>query len=193
MRQLRLRDLGGIVVIDFIDMVLESNRDLVVRRLVECLGRDRTKHQVAELTSLGLLQMTRKRISQGLFEAYTEQCPECGGRGVKVVKEFPTGGKQQQQQPQQQKNGGGNGGGTPSPAQVAKRNAKQEAADAAAAEAADTAAQEPEHAPEPEVAVATAASADGTTAADGVPANGTAPDYEDLTPPEWRFAAAPAD
>ncbi|MDO4898914.1 MAG: Rne/Rng family ribonuclease, partial [Rothia sp. (in: high G+C Gram-positive bacteria)] len=59
-RQLRLRDIGGIIVVDFIDMVLESNRELVLRRLVECLGRDRTKHQVAEVTSLGLVQMTRK-------------------------------------------------------------------------------------------------------------------------------------
>ncbi len=67
-RQLRLRDLGGIIVIDFIDMVLESNRDLVLRRLLECLGRDRTKHQVAEVTSLGLVQMTRKRVGQGLLE-----------------------------------------------------------------------------------------------------------------------------
>ena len=64
-RQLRLRDLGGIIVIDFIDMVLESNRDLVLRRLTECLGRDRTKHQVAEVTSLGLVQMTRKRVGAG--------------------------------------------------------------------------------------------------------------------------------
>ena len=61
-RQLRLRDVGGIVVIDFIDMVLESNRELVLRRLLECLARDRTKHQVAEVTSLGLVQMTRKRV-----------------------------------------------------------------------------------------------------------------------------------
>ena len=64
-RQLRLRDVGGIIVIDFIDMVLESNRELVLRRLTECLGRDRTKHQVAEVTSLGLVQMTRKRIGEG--------------------------------------------------------------------------------------------------------------------------------
>ena len=62
--QLRLRDMGGIIVIDFIDMTLESNRELVLRRLVECLGRDRTKHQVAEVTSLGLVQMTRKRVGQ---------------------------------------------------------------------------------------------------------------------------------
>ncbi|MCW2545252.1 MAG: ribonuclease, partial [Frankiales bacterium] len=83
-RQLRLRDLGGIIVVDFIDMVLESNRDLVVRRLVECLGRDRTKHQVAEVTSLGLVQMTRKRVGQGLLESFSETCEACNGRGVKV-------------------------------------------------------------------------------------------------------------
>ncbi|NDL58944.1 ribonuclease E/G [Phytoactinopolyspora mesophila] len=83
-RQLRLRDIGGIIVVDFIDMVLESNRDLVLRRLVECLGRDRTKHQVAEVTSLGLVQMTRKRIGTGLLEAFSEPCQQCKGRGVVV-------------------------------------------------------------------------------------------------------------
>src|ERR687893_235037 len=83
-RQLRLRDIGGIIVIDFVDMVLESNRDLVLRRLTECLGRDRTRHQVAEVTSLGLVQMTRKRIGQGLLEAFSESCPTCGGRGLLV-------------------------------------------------------------------------------------------------------------
>ncbi len=83
-RQLRLRDIGGIVVIDFIDMVLESNRDLVLRRLTECLGRDRTKHQVAEVTSLGLVQMTRKRVGEGLLEAFSEPCSVCNGRGVIV-------------------------------------------------------------------------------------------------------------
>ncbi|MDQ7902911.1 Rne/Rng family ribonuclease [Phytohabitans sp. ZYX-F-186] len=81
-RQLRLRDLGGIVVIDFIDMVLESNRELVLRRLTECLGRDRTKHQVTEITSLGLVQMTRKRIGAGLLEAFSETCEVCKGRGL---------------------------------------------------------------------------------------------------------------
>jgi ribonuclease E len=81
-RQLRLRDLGGIVVIDFIDMVLESNRELVLRRLTECLGRDRTKHQVTEITSLGLVQMTRKRIGAGLLEAFSETCEHCKGRGL---------------------------------------------------------------------------------------------------------------
>jgi ribonuclease E len=83
-RQLRLRDIGGIVVIDFIDMVLESNRELVLRRLTECLGRDRTKHQVAEVTSLGLVQMTRKRVGEGLLEAFSEPCSVCNGRGVLV-------------------------------------------------------------------------------------------------------------
>ncbi len=83
-RQLRLRDIGGIIVIDFIDMVLESNRDLVLRRLVECLGRDRTRHQVAEVTSLGLVQMTRKKIGTGLLEAFSHACPQCQGRGVQV-------------------------------------------------------------------------------------------------------------
>ena len=83
-RQLRLRDIGGIVVVDFIDMVLESNRDLVLRRLVECLSRDRTKHQVAEVTSLGLVQMTRKKIGLGLLETFSEPCEVCAGRGVIV-------------------------------------------------------------------------------------------------------------
>jgi ribonuclease E len=86
-RQLRLRDIGGIIVIDFIDMVLESNRDLVLRRLVECLARDRTRHQVAEVTSLGLVQMTRKRIGTGLLEAFGEPCEHCHGRGVIVHSE----------------------------------------------------------------------------------------------------------
>ncbi|HEX3707666.1 MAG TPA: Rne/Rng family ribonuclease [Mycobacteriales bacterium] len=81
-RQLRLRDVGGIVVIDFIDMVLESNRELVLRRLLECLARDRTKHQVAEVTSLGLVQMTRKRVGAGLLEAFSQPCECCNGRGV---------------------------------------------------------------------------------------------------------------
>nr|WP_243728988.1 Rne/Rng family ribonuclease [Nesterenkonia sphaerica] len=81
-RQLRLRDIGGIIVVDFIDMVLESNRDLVLRRLVECLGRDRTKHQVAEVTSLGLVQMTRKRMGTGLLEVFSSECEHCAGRGI---------------------------------------------------------------------------------------------------------------
>lgn len=86
-RQLRLRDIGGIIVIDFIDMVLENNRDLVLRRLLECLARDRTKHQVAEVTSLGLVQMTRKRVGQGLLEAFSTVCECCNGRGLHVSTE----------------------------------------------------------------------------------------------------------
>ncbi|HEY5360003.1 MAG TPA: Rne/Rng family ribonuclease [Streptosporangiaceae bacterium] len=86
-RQLRLRDVGGIIVIDFIDMVLESNRELVLRRLLECLARDRTKHQVAEVTSLGLVQMTRKRVGSGLLEAFSTTCECCNGRGVIVSME----------------------------------------------------------------------------------------------------------
>ncbi len=86
-RQLRLRDVGGIIVIDFIDMVLESNRELVLRRLLECLARDRTKHQVAEVTSLGLVQMTRKRVGSGLLEAFSNVCEHCNGRGVIISME----------------------------------------------------------------------------------------------------------
>ncbi|MGY1815827.1 Rne/Rng family ribonuclease [Blastococcus sp. SYSU D00820] len=102
-RQLRLRDIGGIIVIDFIDMVLESNRDLVLRRLTECLGRDRTKHQVAEVTSLGLVQMTRKRVGQGLLEVFSEPCEHCRGRGV-LVHLDPVDDKR--------RGGNGNGGGS---------------------------------------------------------------------------------
>jgi len=99
-RQLRLRDIGGIIVIDFIDMVLESNRELVLRRLTECLGRDRTRHQVAEVTSLGLVQMTRKKIGTGLLEAFSTPCEHCKGRGVLVTTE-----------PHRTSGGGGNGNG----------------------------------------------------------------------------------
>ncbi len=97
-RQLRLRDIGGIVVIDFIDMVLESNRDLVLRRLTEALARDRTRHQVSEVTSLGLVQLTRKRLGTGLVEAFSTACPHCGGRGILLhadpVESAPTGRKE---------------------------------------------------------------------------------------------------
>ena len=94
-RQLRLRDVGGIIVVDFIDMVLESNRELVLRRLLECLGRDRTKHQVAEVTSLGLVQMTRKRVGQGLLDTFSTVCETCNGRGriVQLDPVEPSDGK----------------------------------------------------------------------------------------------------
>jgi ribonuclease E len=97
-RQLRLRDIGGMIVVDFIDMVLEGNRDLVLRRLTECLGRDRTKHQVAEVTSLGLVQMTRKRVGQGLLESFSEPCEHCKGRGLLVRHEPVDRSRPQQQQ-----------------------------------------------------------------------------------------------
>ncbi|GIF72204.1 Rne/Rng family ribonuclease [Asanoa siamensis] len=109
-RQLRLRDLGGIVVIDFIDMVLESNRELVLRRLTECLGRDRTKHQVTEITSLGLVQMTRKRIGAGLLEAFSENCEVCKGRGLIIHTEpVPVKGGGQSQSHSHGANGSGSG------------------------------------------------------------------------------------
>ncbi len=109
-RQLRLRDIGGIIVVDFIDMVLESNRDLVLRRLVECLGRDRTRHQVAEVTSLGLVQMTRKRIGTGLLESFSHDCDHCHGRGV-VIQDAPVEPKRDEPRRGQRGGGGRNGGG----------------------------------------------------------------------------------
>ena len=137
-RQLRLRDIGGIIVVDFIDMVLEGNRDLVLRRLVECLGRDRTRHQVAEVTSLGLVQMTRKRIGTGLLEAFSETCDHCQGRGVVIHHEPVEPRKKQDDEPRRgrrgrtrgsdgddsQSSGGGRGNGTtvrssPSPKDIA--------------------------------------------------------------------------
>ena len=111
-RQLRLRDIGGIIVIDFIDMVLESNRDLVLRRLVECLGRDRTRHQVAEVTSLGLVQMTRKRIGTGLLESFSTDCDHCNGRGVVVQTEpvEPKSGDDSNGRRNNRRGSGGSGG-----------------------------------------------------------------------------------
>ncbi|MFC7495923.1 MULTISPECIES: Rne/Rng family ribonuclease [unclassified Nocardioides] len=147
-RQLRLRDIGGIIVVDFIDMVLESNRDLVLRRLVECLGRDRTRHQVAEVTSLGLVQMTRKRIGTGLVEAFSENCQHCQGRGV-VIHDAPVEPKGSEEEPrrgrrgrgrgrgQDQESGNGGNGGAPKPpspkdvAAMARPEAEPEAEPAA--------------------------------------------------------------
>jgi ribonuclease E len=141
-RQLRLRDVGGIVVIDFIDMVLESNRELVLRRLLECLARDRTKHQVAEVTSLGLVQMTRKRVGAGLLEAFSSPCECCNGRGVILNFDPDADGVPA---PQPHTHGRGNGGqgngghgngrgsrsGPPSPATVAARARQADSASAA--------------------------------------------------------------
>jgi ribonuclease E len=107
-RQLRLRDIGGIIVVDFIDMVLESNRDLVLRRLVECLGRDRTRHQVAEVTSLGLVQMTRKRIGTGLLESFSHDCPHCHGRGI-IVEDAPVEPRKAEEEPRRSRRSRGRG------------------------------------------------------------------------------------
>ncbi|MDO9591105.1 MAG: Rne/Rng family ribonuclease, partial [Microcella sp.] len=113
-RQLRLRDIGGIIVVDFIDMVLESNRDLVLRRLMECLSRDRTKHQVAEVTSLGLVQMTRKRLGLGLLETFSEACETCAGRGLIVhhepVVKHRSSNDSNQNGGSNRRRGGGSGG-----------------------------------------------------------------------------------
>ena len=124
-RQLRLRDIGGIIVVDFIDMVLESNRDLVLRRLVECLSRDRTKHQVAEVTSLGLVQMTRKKLGLGLLESFSEPCEVCAGRGIivhhePIVKHRPP---QQVERGRNRGRGSGGGGGSQQPAPAAEPKA----------------------------------------------------------------------
>jgi ribonuclease E len=111
-RQLRLRDIGGIIVVDFIDMVLETNRDLVLRRLIECLSRDRTKHQVAEVTSLGLVQMTRKKLGLGLLETFSEPCEVCAGRGVIVHHDPVVKHRPPQQAPTERRRGrGGQQGG----------------------------------------------------------------------------------
>ncbi|ADJ48433.1 translation initiation factor IF-2 N-terminal domain-containing protein [Amycolatopsis mediterranei] len=140
-RQLRLRDIGGIIVIDFIDMVLESNRELVLRRLTECLGRDRTRHQVAEVTSLGLVQMTRKKIGTGLLEAFSTPCEHCKGRGVLVSTEVQRTAGNATQSPGGNGNGGGNNGGNSGGGEKSSRRSRgrgksEEAAKEAAAEAA---------------------------------------------------------
>jgi ribonuclease E len=109
-RQLRLRDIGGIIVVDFIDMVLETNRDLVLRRLVECLSRDRTKHQVAEVTSLGLVQMTRKKLGLGLIESFSEPCEQCAGRGIVIHHDPVTKHRQTPQQMPESNTRGRRGG-----------------------------------------------------------------------------------
>ncbi|MDX8033084.1 translation initiation factor IF-2 N-terminal domain-containing protein [Lentzea sp. BCCO 10_0856] len=138
-RQLRLRDIGGIIVIDFIDMVLESNRDLVLRRLTECLGRDRTRHQVAEVTSLGLVQMTRKRVGTGLLEAFSQTCEHCRGRGV-VVSTEPM-----------HSHGGGNGGGQQQPQGGGRKSRRNKGGGEQAAEVVEAVVEAPEAPVEPEV------------------------------------------
>ena len=130
-RQLRLRDIGGIIVVDFIDMVLESNRDLVLRRLVECLGRDRTRHQVAEVTSLGLVQMTRKRIGTGLLESFSHDCTVCHGRGV-VIEEAPVEPKQPEEEGRRGRRSRSRGKTQDAPTEAAPRSSAPSPKDVAA-------------------------------------------------------------
>jgi len=165
-RQLRLRDIGGIIVIDFIDMVLESNRELVLRRLTECLGRDRTRHQVAEVTSLGLVQMTRKKIGTGLLEAFSTPCEHCKGRGVLVSTEVQrtSGGSSQSQ------SGNGNGGGSSGGGEKSSRRSRGRGkGEEAAKEQAEAAKAEVHAVPPPErresIASAVAAVANASKAA----------------------------
>ena len=171
-RQLRLRDVGGIVVIDFIDMVLESNRELVLRRLLECLARDRTKHQVAEVTSLGLVQMTRKRVGAGLLEAFSTPCECCNGRGVILT--FDPESDSQASHHTHGRGGaghsgaghGGNGGRVPAPAAIASP-----ASVAARARPADIL-------PPAATSEADATAQADATAPDGPAANGRQPDAQ---------------
>ncbi|MEV7037991.1 translation initiation factor IF-2 N-terminal domain-containing protein [Amycolatopsis sp. NPDC051061] len=165
-RQLRLRDIGGIIVIDFIDMVLESNRELVLRRLTECLGRDRTRHQVAEVTSLGLVQMTRKKIGTGLLEAFSTPCEHCKGRGVLVSTEVQRTGSGTPSQGGNGNGGGGNNGGGEKSSRRSRGRGKGEEA---AKEQAEAAKAEVHAVPPPEqrasVASAVAAMANASKAA----------------------------
>ncbi len=166
-RQLRLRDIGGIIVIDFIDMVLESNRELVLRRLTECLGRDRTRHQVAEVTSLGLVQMTRKKIGTGLLEAFSTPCEHCKGRGVLVSTEVQrtAGNSSSSSSSSSQGGGNGNGGGE----KTSRRSRGRGKGEEAAKEQAEAAKAEVHAVPPPErrgsIASAVAAVANASKAA----------------------------
>jgi ribonuclease E len=170
-RQLRLRDIGGIIVVDFIDMVLESNRDLVLRRLVECLGRDRTRHQVAEVTSLGLVQMTRKRIGTGLLEAFSETCEHCQGRGLVMHHEPVDLKKKAEDESRRGRRGGrgrgrdeaaaANGGGVPSPKDIAAMAKAEERAEEKAEEAPAEKRGETRAEPETEQAATEVAATDG--------------------------------
>ena len=83
-RQIRLRDLGGIIVVDFIDMLLEENKGKVEETMKEAMALDKTRSQVFEIGPLGLMQVTRKRVSSGLVESFSETCPTCEGRGILV-------------------------------------------------------------------------------------------------------------
>lgn len=87
-RQLRLRDMGGIIVIDFVDMLVPANRDEVLKRFKRELARDKTKSRVMQISKLGLVEMTRKNVSQGLQESFTVSCETCEGRGSVMVRDI---------------------------------------------------------------------------------------------------------
>ena len=187
-RQLRLRDIGGIIVIDFIDMVLEANRDLVLRRLVECLGRDRTKHQVAEVTSLGLVQMTRKRMGTGLVEVFSETCEHCAGRGILIqdtpVERGRSGGEQRgEAEGRRRRRRRGDGEGEHAPAAAATTTG---------AEPTDSEdeRQRRERAEAARVALHSIAKASGKVAEDETPAQESAPAEQESAPAEDSAAEA---
>ncbi len=181
-RQLRLRDIGGIIVVDFIDMVLESNRDLVLRRMVECLGRDRTRHQVAEVTSLGLVQMTRKRIGTGLLEAFSENCEHCQGRGL-ITHHEPVEPKKGKQDDEPRRGGGG--------ARRTGRGRKGEDTDAGNGNGGGNGTGTG-RAPSPKD-VAAMARHEPRPAEDGPPAPETAPETAPQTGPEPASGPAPSE
>jgi ribonuclease E len=197
-RQLRLRDIGGIIVVDFIDMVLESNRDLVLRRLVECLSRDRTKHQVAEVTSLGLVQMTRKKLGLGLLESFSEPCEVCAGRGI-IVHHEPTAKHRSSAPEPARGNGGRRGkGGSQQPAAPAKtgnggsngthaitddvRNALAKIAKSTVTHASESGAEQPAEAPAAESAAPTDALETTPTSPEAETARAEAPVREQPAP-----------
>ncbi|WP_203338441.1 Rne/Rng family ribonuclease [Nocardioides limicola] len=199
-RQLRLRDIGGIIVVDFIDMVLESNRDLVLRRLVECLGRDRTRHQVAEVTSLGLVQMTRKRIGTGLLEAFSENCSHCEGRGV-IISDMPVDSKRGDgdSNRRNRRTKGGKGGGSQQPAKPKAVPSPKDVAAVARPENADRPPADEADAPSSETqAVETQAPDTQSPAAEPTEAPGTeapapeAPGTEAPAPEKRAVAEKPA-
>ncbi|MDM4761692.1 Rne/Rng family ribonuclease [Galbitalea sp. SE-J8] len=187
-RQLRLRDIGGIIVVDFIDMVLESNRDLVLRRLMECLSRDRTKHQVAEVTSLGLVQMTRKKLGLGLLETFSEPCEVCAGRGIIVHHEPVMKHRAVQAEPGQGRRsrgkGSGNGGGQPAasapkaPANGGTHAITDDVRNALSKIAASTVPQPATEAAAPEQTAAVAVVEETVTVTDAAPAADRAPAAE---------------
>ncbi|WP_410642356.1 translation initiation factor IF-2 N-terminal domain-containing protein [Amycolatopsis sp. lyj-346] len=194
-RQLRLRDIGGIIVIDFIDMVLESNRELVLRRLTECLGRDRTRHQVAEVTSLGLVQMTRKKIGTGLLEAFSTPCEHCKGRGVLVSTELQRTAGNSPQSQGGSGNGGNSGGNSGGGEKSSRRSRGRGKGEEAAKEQAEAAKAEVHVVPPPEkresIASAVAAMANASKAAkehDHGALNGNGPAPE----PAREVAGTPA-